>query len=97
MDEKEHVESFLKKWKNSELAVGEPYCKDGRWYVEVKRKYRKLENFLAENLPKISLGKDIENVVKEGGYRVLTSKDLLTDDLKLFWSEYIDGKMPWER
>ena len=97
VDEKEHVESFLKKWKNSELAVGEPYCKDGRWYVEVKRKYRKLENFLAENLPKISLGKDIENVVKEGGYRVLTSKDLLTDDLKLFWSEYIDGKMPWER
>ena len=95
--EKRHVEAFLEKWRNSKEVVKGPYLKDGRWYVEVKRKYNRLDDFLAENLRKLSLGKDIEEVVKDGKFSILTSKDLLRDDLKLFWTEYIENKMPWER
>jgi len=87
----------LEKWRNSKEVVKGPYLKDGRWYVEVKRKYNRLDDFLAKNLRKLSLGKDIEEVVKDGKFSILTSKDLLRDDLKLFWTEYIENKMPWER
>ena len=95
--EKKHVEAFLKKWKGSKDVVKGPYLKDGKWYVEVKRRFTRLNEFLAENLKKISLGKDIEKVVKEGKFAILTSKDLLRDDLRIFWTEYIEKKMPWER
>ena len=95
--EEMHVRAFLEKWKGSKDVVRGPYLKDGRWYVEVKRRYRRIEDFLRKNIERLSLGKDIEKMVKEGRYKILSSKDLLRDDLKLFWTDYIERKMPWER
>lgn len=95
--EKIHAEAFLEKWKNNKDVVKGPYLRGGRWYVEVKRKYRRLDRLLMENLRETSLGKDIEEVIKDGKFGILISKDLLRNDLKLFWTEYIEKKMPWER
>ena len=95
--EKQHVKMFKEKWSVNKDAVRKPYLKDGRWYVEVKRKYRDLKTFLKDKLPAASLGKDIQNMVMKQGFTVLLLRDLLKEDLRVFWTEYLDERMPWER
>jgi len=95
--EKQHVKVFKEKWSINKDAVRKPYLKDGRWYVEVKRKYRDLKTFLKDKLPAVSLGKDIQNMVMKQGFTVLPLRDLLKEDLRVFWTQYLDGRMPWER
>lgn len=95
--EKEHVRAFVEKWGKSEDAVKKPYLKNGRWYVEVKRRFRDLKEFLEHELPSMSLGKDIQGVVKKHGFSVLTLKELIKEDLQEFWTEYLEKKPPWKR
>ncbi|RLF39727.1 MAG: CCA tRNA nucleotidyltransferase [Thermoplasmata archaeon] len=95
--EKEHVERFLKKWRGNERTVKGPYKIDGRWFVEVKRKFLRIEDFLRERLKEISVGKDIQKVIEKGNYEILDKEGLINDDLHKFWTEYLNGRMPWER
>ena len=44
----------------------------------------------------LSLGKHIDPVVKYK-YVILEKKDLIKNNLRLFWTEYLDNKMTWER
>jgi tRNA nucleotidyltransferase (CCA-adding enzyme) len=93
---KKHTNEFLKKWKDDPRVTKEPHEKNGRYYVELKRDFQELKNFLNHEIKNLSMGKHLDKIVKEN-YRLLDTKDLLIDNLKVFWTEYLDGKMPWER
>ena len=41
------------------------------------------------------MGKNIDK--KKKRYEIIGLKDLLSEDLRAFWTVYLDGKMSWER
>ena len=93
---KENAEEFLKKWENNKLVIKKPYQKNNRWYVEIKRQYIDIKKFLEKEFEKLSLGKHIDKVVNKK-YTVLEIDSLLCDNLKFFWTNYLDAKKSWER
>jgi tRNA nucleotidyltransferase (CCA-adding enzyme) len=93
---KENAEEFLKKWKNNSLVVKGPYKENNRWYVEIKRQHTDAKKFLEKEFEKLSLGKHIDKVVNKK-YKVLEIDKLLSENLKVFWTEYFDKIMSWER
>jgi len=92
---KENSEQFLKKWKNNSLVVKGPYKENNRWNVEIKRQYTDAEKFLEKEFEKLSLGKHIDKVVNKK-YTILEIDSLLSENLKAFWTKYLDEKMFWE-
>lgn len=96
VNKKINVQQFIEKWRKHPLVVDQPYEKNNRLYVEVKRRYRELTFFLRENLIKVPLGKNIEKIIKEE-YEILEDEELLLEELRIFWTEYFEQKYPWER
>ena len=93
---KENIDDFFKKWKDDPKVVKKPYEKNGRLFVEIKRDYIYIKNFLADQIKYISMGKHIDQITKKR-YTILETDDLLKDDLAKFWTQYLDKKMSWER
>ncbi len=93
---KENAEEFINKWRNSDLVIKKPFIKDDRWYVEIKRQYLDVKNFLENEFKKLSLGKHIDKIVNNK-YMLLEMDDLLSENLVIFWTDYLDEKMSWER
>ncbi|MDH7517701.1 MAG: CCA tRNA nucleotidyltransferase [Candidatus Thermoplasmatota archaeon] len=93
---KQNAEDFIKKWVNNKRVVKKPYEKNGKLYVEIKREYTKLDEYLENQVKNLSLGKQLEKS-KQKGYKIMGQEELLTEDLRVFWTEYLDGKKPWER
>ena len=42
------------------------------------------------------MGKHLDKIVNKK-YTVLVKEDLLKENISEFWTEYLDGKMSWER
>ena len=95
--EKKHVDVFIEKWSKSRRTVKGPYIKDGRWYVEIKRKYTDIKDLLRDNFKKLSLGKHVSQIVDRKGFEILDYEKLVVDDLRRFWTNVLDERMPWER
>ena len=93
---KENSEEFLKKWENNPRVVKLPFQKNERWYVEIKREYLDIKDFLTDQIKNLSMGKHIDKIVREK-YTIIEDEDLVIENLKTFWTEYLDEKMPWER
>jgi len=93
---KKNAEEFMKKWGDNPRVTKKPYEKNGRLLVELKRDYIDIKNYLKVHTKKLSLGKHIDKIVKKK-YDLLNLEGLLTDNLKEFWTEYLDKKMTWER
>jgi tRNA nucleotidyltransferase (CCA-adding enzyme) len=93
---KKNAEDFQKKWAENPRVIKKPYEKNDRLFVELRRDYTDIKDFLRINTKKLSLGKHIDKIVKKK-YELLNFEDLLTNNLKEFWTEYLDGKMSWER
>ena len=93
---KENSKQFLKKWEKHNDLVKGPYKKDNRWFVEIERQHTEITNFLEEKLQTFSIGKDLETIVKEK-YKIVEIKDLLKENLRVYWTDYLDKKNPWER
>ncbi|MBC7081509.1 MAG: CCA tRNA nucleotidyltransferase [Thermoplasmatales archaeon] len=93
LKEKEHVKTFIEKWKNSELLVGEPFEKRGRIHVKIKREYKNAISLLKDFLYEINLGKNINEIKEE--IKICDYKDL--SKFVNFWSEYLCEKKPWQR
>ena len=91
-----NADEFLNKWKDDLRVVKKSYEKDGRLYVEIKRDFRDIKSFLTYQIKKLSMGKHIDQIIKKK-YTILETEDLLKDNLAVFWTEYLDRKMPWER
>ncbi len=93
---KKHASEFLKKWKDDPRVTKKPYEKNGRLYVEIKRDFQEIKHFLKFEIKNLSMGKHIDKTVKKK-YKVLETEDLIKENLREFWTKYLDGKMPWER
>jgi tRNA nucleotidyltransferase (CCA-adding enzyme) len=93
---KDNSAEFLNKWKDNPRVVKVPYQKDNRWYVEIKREHTDIKDFLAVQIKNLSMGKHIDKKVKKK-YQIVEGEDLVKENLRIFWTEYLDGKMSWER
>ena len=93
---KKNSADFLKRWENDPRATKEPYEKDSRYFVEIKRDYTDIKQFLKDQIKNMSMGKYLDKIVNKK-YMVLVKEDLLKEDISEFWTEYLDGKMSWER
>ncbi|MCK4364922.1 MAG: CCA tRNA nucleotidyltransferase [Thermoplasmatales archaeon] len=93
---KENAADFHKRWKNDPRVTKEPYEKDGRFFVEIKRDYTDIKQFLKDQIKNMSMGKHLDKIVNKK-YSVLVKEDLLKENISVFWTEYLDGKMSWER
>jgi tRNA nucleotidyltransferase (CCA-adding enzyme) len=93
---KDNSKEFINKWKSDKQVVKAPYKKDNRYYVEIKRKYTDIKDFLSSEFEDFSLGKDLEKNIKSN-YEVLDLDELLIDELRVFWTSYLDNKTSWER
>ena len=91
-----NANKFVNRWIENNKTIKKPYEKKGRLYVEIKRDYNKIENLLKEQVSNLSLGKHIDKIVQKN-YTILKQDDLLIENLRVFWTEYLDKKMPWER
>lgn len=91
-----NVKKFKQKWKNSKRGIKEPFEKNKRINVEIKREYVDIKKFLKDNLSKLSLGKTLDKIVNRK-YRIVENKELLNKELLIFWTDYLDEKYSWER
>jgi tRNA nucleotidyltransferase (CCA-adding enzyme) len=96
LNHKENVEDFINKWKNNPKTVKEPYDKNDRIFVEIKREYLNIKDFLRFNIINLSLGKHLDKI-DINKIRIVDVDDINIENLKCFWTEYLDGKMSWER
>lgn len=88
-------EDFLNKWENNSLVIKRPYQDNNRWYVEIKRQYTDAQVFLKDEFKNLSRGKHIDKNV-DIRYKVLEQKQLFTESLRFFWTDYLDDKYSWE-
>jgi tRNA nucleotidyltransferase (CCA-adding enzyme) len=96
IEKKENSKEFLSKWKNDSRVVKPPFQKNNRLYVKIKREYTDIKDFLSDQIKNLSMGKHIDKIVNKK-YVILDGKNLVTENLKTFWTEYLDQKMSWER
>lgn len=91
-----HRKKFEDKWNNHPRLDKQPYEKNKRMYVSVKRKHRTLLSFLTDTLLTYPLSKHIQQELHHY-YFIAKDEELMTTDLRIFWTQYFDGKYPWER
>ena len=93
---KEHVNDFVTKWKNNPKTVVQPYEKNNRYYVEIKRDYRTLPELIYNQISTLSLGRHLDPMVKKH-LQIYEKSDLMNEKLRVFWTLWLDPKKPWER
>ncbi len=93
---KKNAKEFENKWKKDKRLIKGPFEKNNRLYVEIIREYIDIKQFLKEQLKNFSLGKDLDRIVNKK-FSILEIEKLYTENLKQFWTKYLDKKMPWER
>jgi tRNA nucleotidyltransferase (CCA-adding enzyme) len=93
---KKNADQFIQKWMNHPRTIQKPYEKNKRLYIEIEREYTDIGKLLEEQIRKLSLGKNIDLMIKQE-FTVIDKKGFLTDDFRMFWTMYLDPRMPWER
>ncbi len=93
---KKNADDFLKKWLDNPRTIKKPYEKEKRWYVEIEREFTDIKELLEDQVRRLSLGKNIDvDILKD--LTVVDTNDLLIENLRLFWTSYLDQRMTWER
>ena len=93
---KKNAEEFIQKWYNNPRTTRKPFEKNKRLYVEIKRDYINIQNLLKDQIKQLSLGKHIDLMIRKG-FMIMNHNDLFTENLRLFWTMYLDKQMTWER
>lgn len=93
---KKNADEFINKWLANPRTTKKPFEKEKRLYVEIEREYTDITTLLQNQVRQLSLGKNIDMmIVRE--FTVIDKEDLLTEDLRLFWTTVLDPRMSWER
>jgi tRNA nucleotidyltransferase (CCA-adding enzyme) len=87
---------FLNKWRTSRMAIDQPYEKEGRWYVNIQREYTSAVQLLKEQFEDLNHGKQLNEIVQKGNYRILVDEELLIEPFKKVLTVFIENKLPWE-
>jgi len=91
-----NAKEFIQKWEDNPKVTKKPYEENGRLYIELKREYTEIKDFLRDQVRNLSLGKHLDES-RDKGYEIVELEDLLKDNLRVFWTAYLDEKMLWER
>lgn len=102
--EKEHeCERFLMKHLNSLGTVSGPYIEDGRWVVELHRKYTDVVALLSEKLKdggrNAGAAKQISQVLRKG-FKIFVNNEIIevyekNSEFAEFLTEFLSGKPKW--
>jgi len=102
--EKEHeCEKFLMKHLNNLGTVSGPYIENGRWVVELRRKYTDAVALLNEKLKdggrNAGVAKQISQVLRKG-FRILVNNEIIevyekNSEFAKFLTEFLYGKPKW--
>ena len=93
LDEKKHVDAFIKKWKENEKVVEGPFIRDGRLWVKIKRDYTNAVHLIENKMAEINFGKNLNELKEE--MKICHEENLLK--FKDYWEEFFCPKKPWER
>ncbi|MDH5753694.1 MAG: CCA tRNA nucleotidyltransferase [Candidatus Bathyarchaeota archaeon] len=102
--EKEHeCERFLMKHLNNLGTVSGPYIEDGRWVVELRRKYTDVVALLSEKLKdggrNAGVAKQISQVLRKG-FKIFVNNESIevykkNSEFAKFLTEFLPGKPKW--
>lgn len=93
LHEKKHVKAFIEKWKKSEIVIGEPFEKNGRMWVKIRRSYNNALELIKSKMEELNFGKNLNELKKE----MKVCDNTYLSKFRKFWSEYLSNKYPWER
>jgi tRNA nucleotidyltransferase (CCA-adding enzyme) len=82
-------EDFIKKWKGR--AFNGPYIMNGKFFADIERRNRKIEDAIMKLISSGSIGKDLDKLKET----IVFSRDPSTIDLKEL-SRVLDYRFPWE-
>ena len=94
-DKNEHVSFFKERWRDSKYALSQPFKRDGRWWIEIKREFTDIQSMLRGKIKDVNIGKHLSPLVNK--IEILEHKQLINDRYAVFWTKYLDTKMPWDR
>lgn len=102
--EKEHeCERFLRKHLKSSSTVSGPYIEDGRWIVELRRKYTDIVNLLSEKLKdggrNAGMAEQISQMIRKG-FKVFVSGEIVkvyeeNSEFAKFLTDFLSSKPKW--
>jgi len=102
--EKEHeCKNFLAKYTGNAGTVAGPYIEDGRWVVQVRRKYTDAAALLYEKLKdggrSAGVAKEIAQVLQKG-FKILVNEEIAETyekdgEFAKFLTEFLSGKPKW--
>ena len=95
IEKKEYVDAFLKKWRNHDRLVDEPFIKDQRWWVEIEQQYQSAQELLEYKMADVALGKHLDKL-KDNAI-ILVGKQLAQPHYTVFWTEYLSNIPSWEQ
>jgi tRNA nucleotidyltransferase (CCA-adding enzyme) len=90
--EEAHMARFLTSHPD---PISGPYIEDGRAVLELSRKYTRACDLLAEELPRLSLGKHLAPAVRSG-YKIYVGPELAGipgNELRLFLTSYLKARL----
>ncbi|MGZ7131722.1 MAG: CCA tRNA nucleotidyltransferase, partial [Halobacteriota archaeon] len=90
IDKKRHSIKFKEKYVNDALVLAGPFIEDGRYVVELHRKYLSCPEYLTEEFRNIRTSKAIAQAM-EKEFQILKDDELLeSDEIRLFLARYFD-------
>jgi tRNA nucleotidyltransferase (CCA-adding enzyme) len=97
----EHEPRFLQKYRGNPRSLTEPFIKNGRWYVFLRRKFTRadalLEKFLSKKrLDRRGLPKYVARSIEREGFQLKTGEALFEEEFLPGLKDYLDPRFPWE-
>jgi len=98
-------QKFLSKHINSKERFSGPYIEDGRWIVEIRRKYPDVTELLREKLRNGGKNAGMASLIAEGikrEFKIYLNEEIVdfyvsNEDFAKFLTEYLDGRPKWLR
>jgi tRNA nucleotidyltransferase (CCA-adding enzyme) len=96
-----HEERFLAKYKNYKEKLTEPFIRDGRWYIILKRKFCNVVDYINSLLSQSDLeNKGVPKYISKSlqqGFRVKTDEEAILEEFLEDLLNYFDPTFPWQR
>ena len=73
---------FLDKWESNKEKFSNPFIKEGKWHVYIKRKYNDAVSYLRSALPAKSVGKDLSTQIAKGFSVYEINENTFTSDIE---------------
>jgi tRNA nucleotidyltransferase (CCA-adding enzyme) len=103
LEKEQECENFLSKHLNNLGTVSGPYIEDGRWVVEIRRKYTDARELLRERLKDGGRSAGMADQISRGlrrSFKVFVNSEISpiykrNSDFAVFLTEFLSGKPKW--